>query len=51
MKHKAETLMLNTESLQITYQKTINLIENHEAQIANHKEEGMYHLLILFYWI
>lgn len=49
MKAETETLMLNTESLQIISQQIINLIEDHETQIANHKEEGMYHLLILFY--
>lgn len=48
MKAKAETLMLKIESFQIISQQ-INLIETHETQIANHKEEGMYHLLILFY--
>lgn len=49
MKAKAESRMLKTESLQIIFQQIINLIENHETQGANHQEEGMYHLLILFY--
>lgn len=49
MKAKAETLTPKTESLQIISQQIINLIENHDTQIANHKEEGMCHLLILFY--
>lgn len=50
MKAKAETLMLKIE-LQLLLGKYLNLIETHETQIANHKEDGMHHLLILFYWI
>lgn len=46
MKAKTETLILKIKSLQIMSQQIINLIENHEIQIANHKEKGMYHLIL-----
>lgn len=41
--------MMKIKSVKIISQKIVNIIENYETQLTNQKEDGIYHLLILFY--